>query len=648
MGMVRGTWSRRMAGLGAAAMLAVALSLATAPAPAAAAAGAILGTGNPTAIENSYIVVFKDVAAAATGVDTLTGRLSARYGATVEYTYRHALSGFAGRLSERAARRLTAEPEVAYVQQNGTVQLDATQLNPPSWGLNRIDQRNLPLDSAYTYPNTASNVTAYIIDTGIRTTHTNFGGRAVWGTNTVDSNNTDCNGHGTHVAGTVGGSSYGVAKGVRLIAVKVLNCAGSGSFAGVAAGVDWVTGHHTSGPAVANMSLGASGSDPTGESAVRRSISDGVVYAIASGNSSSDACNFTPARVAEAITVNASASNDARASFSNFGSCTDIFAPGVGITSAWSSSDTATNTISGTSMASPHVAGGAALILGSNPAQTPAQVASTMFTNATLNKITSPGTGSPNRLLFVNYGGGGANPVVNNPGNQSTRRGVATSLQMSASGGTPPYTWSATGLPAGLAINSSTGLISGTPSTVATYNPTVTARDTGARTGSTTFTWTITQNLDNTWACSVPAGYTWDQVVNQLNVCNPSGWAYSYHLRTPVNNLWACSVPSGFTYDQVANNLNVCSPSNFAYSYHLRTPGDNFYVCSVPAGYTWDRVANNLNVCSPSNFAYSYHIRVPVVGLWACYVPPGFTYSQSQNQLNVCSPSNFAYSYRLA
>ncbi|SCL25703.1 Serine protease, subtilisin family [Micromonospora nigra] len=629
--------------------MAAVLTVSVTTVSAAPAESEILGAGNPNAIKDSYIVVFADDGKVASqGVDALAGQLATKYRARVDHTYRYALRGFAATLSERAARRLAAEPGVAYVEQNGTVSTTGTQTNPPSWGLNRIDQRNLPLDNSYTYPNTAPNVTAYIIDTGIRTTHSDFGGRAVWGVNTVDTNNTDCNGHGTHVAGTVGGNAYGVAKSVRLIAVKVLNCAGSGSFAAVAAGVDWVTGHHTSGPAVANMSLGGSGSNATLEAAVRNSIADGVVYAIASGNSNSNACNFTPARVAEAITVNASASNDSRASFSNYGTCTDIFAPGVSITSAWSTSNTATNTISGTSMAAPHVAGAAALLLGDSPGLTPAQVASTMFTNSTPNKITSPGSGSPNRLLFVNTGGSPGTVHVTNPGNRSTMRNVANSLQMTASGGTAPYTWSATGLPAGLSINSSTGLISGTPTTVNTYSVTVTARDTANQTGSASFSWTITQNLDNTWACSVPAGYTWDRVTNDLNNCNPGGWAYTYRLRAPANNITVCSVPSGYTWDRVTNDLSVCSPSSFAYSYRMRVPADNITVCSVPSGYTWDRVTNDLSVCSPSSFAYSYRMRVPANGLWACSVPPGWSYSQTQNQLSVCSPSSFAYSYRLS
>jgi subtilisin family serine protease len=498
--------ARRLAGLGIAAAGALAVATATASPAAAtasppAASGDIVDVGGPNAIPGSYIVVFKDSAVNTHGLSALTNTAASKAAAKVERRYVAALHGFAGTMSETAARRLAADPDVAYVAQNHTVHLLADQTNPPSWGLDRIDQRDLPLNSDYHYDVTASNVTAYVIDTGIRVTHQTFGGRAVWGTNTTgDGNNTDCNGHGTHVAGTIGGSQYGVAKGIHLVAVKVLDCSGSGSFAGVAQGIDYVTAQHAAGaPAVANMSLGAQGSDTTTENAVRNSIADGVTYAIASGNSNANACNFTPARVTEAITVNASDINDARASFSNFGTCTDIFAPGVNITSSWNTSDTATNTISGTSMATPHVAGGAALYLSANPSASPATVQQALKDNATLNHITNPGTGSPNRLLYTLSGVTG-NPVVSNPGNRTSTVNVATSLQMTASGGTPPYTWSATGLPTGLSINSSTGLISGTPTVVGTYNVTVTAQDTGARTGSTSFTWTITSG----GGCSSP------------------------------------------------------------------------------------------------------------------------------------------------
>ena len=398
MGDVRASVAWRLAGLGTAAAIATALAVTAMP---AAAEGTVLGTGNPNAIKDSYIVIVKDGSAAS------VHDLAARHNATVDHTYQHALRGFAGRMSESAARRLAADPAVAYVEQDAVVSATATQPNPPSWGLDRIDQRDLPLDSSYTYPNTASNVRAYIIDTGIRITHQDFGGRAVWGTNTTgDGNDTDCNGHGTHVAGTAGGTAHGVAKEVALVAVKVLDCIGSGTFAAVIAGVDWVTGDHAAAtPAVANMSLGAGGTNDALETAVRNSIADGVVYAIASGGSNSDACNFTPARVAEALTANASDTNDARASFSNFGPCTDIFAPGVTITSAWNTSDTATSTLTGTSMATPHIAGGAALIYSANPGLTAAQVASAILSDATLDHITNPGAGTPNRLLFVGAGG---------------------------------------------------------------------------------------------------------------------------------------------------------------------------------------------------------------------------------------------------
>jgi len=371
-----------------------------------AAEGQVLYAGSADAIEGSYVVVFKDSTMSAQSVEDQVATTAAKYASKVDYTYTAALRGFAGTMSEQDAKRLAADPAVDYVQQNRTVTVLADQPNPPSWGLDRVDQRDLPLNSNYSYSTTAANVTSYVLDTGIRISHSDFEGRATWGTNTTgDGNNTDCNGHGTHVAGTIGGQAPGLAKDVKLIAVKVLNCAGSGSFAGVAAGIDWVTSHHTSGPATANMSLGASGSDAATENAVRNSIADGVTYALASGNSNSDACNFTPARVAEAITVNASTNTDARASFSNYGTCSDIFAPGQNITSAWMTNDTATNTISGTSMAAPHVAGAASLYLAANPTATPAAVQAALKSGGTQGKITSPGTGSPNTLLYTGAGG---------------------------------------------------------------------------------------------------------------------------------------------------------------------------------------------------------------------------------------------------
>ncbi|NES12881.1 S8 family peptidase [Micromonospora solifontis] len=392
---------RTLAVTAAAAALAAAASTPALAAP----TGQIRYAGAPDAISGSYLVVLKtdtvgaaNSLAARSAVPNRAAGLAARYGGTVGTVWSAALTGYSAKMSPAQARRLAADPSVAYVEQDRVVTTQGTQTGA-TWGLDRIDQRSLPLNSTYTYPNTASNVRAYIIDTGIRITHSDFGGRATWGTNTVDTNNTDCNGHGTHVAGTVGGATYGVAKGVRLVAVKVLNCSGSGSTAGVVSGVNWVTSNAVK-PAVANMSLGG-GASSTLDNAVANSISSGVTYGIAAGNSSANACNYSPARVASAITVGATTSSDARASYSNYGSCLDIFAPGSSITSDWSTGDTATNTISGTSMATPHVVGAAALVLGANPSYAPAQVASYLTSNATTGKVTSPGSGSPNRLLFV-------------------------------------------------------------------------------------------------------------------------------------------------------------------------------------------------------------------------------------------------------
>ncbi len=321
-------------------------------------------------------------------------------GATPLAVFTHALNGFTADLTPSQVAALAQDPSVTRIEPDRVVGIDATQ-SPATWGLDRIDQRNLPLNSSYTYTATGTGVKAYIIDTGILGTHSDFGGRVLSGYTAISDGNgtTDCNGHGTHVAGTVGGATYGVAKNVSLVPVRVLSCGGSGSTTGVIAGVDWVTADHAaSTPAVANMSLGGSYSVSL-NAAVARSITDGVTYAVAAGNSNTDACSASPASERTAITVGATGSNDARASYSNFGTCLDVFAPGSGITSDWYTSTTATNTISGTSMATPHVAGVAALLLSADATASPATIASRLLATATPSVVTGTGAGSPNLLL---------------------------------------------------------------------------------------------------------------------------------------------------------------------------------------------------------------------------------------------------------
>ncbi|MFC0507293.1 S8 family peptidase [Micromonospora costi] len=481
------------------------------PALAAEPTGTIRAAGGDTAVADSYIVVFKDTAVTRNSVGDNAHRLVGRHGGTVARTYGAALRGFEVRVDAKAAARIAADPAVAYVEQNHTVSINGTQTNPPSWGLDRIDQRNLPLNSSYTYPNTASNVRAYIIDTGIRFTHNDFGGRAVSGYDAVDGGAADdCNGHGTHVAGTVGGSAYGVAKSVQLVGVRVLNCQGSGTNAQVVAGIDWVTANAVK-PAVANMSLGGSANSAI-DTAVTNSVNSGVTYAVAAGNGDvlgnrQNACNYSPARVAPAITVGATQNNDAAASFSNYGTCVDILAPGVNITSAWYTSNTATNTISGTSMASPHVAGAAALVLSANPTWTPQQVRDSLVNDATPNVVSNVGTGTPNRLLYVVNGS--TPPPTNDfsvsvsPTSGSTAPGgsvTATVGTATTSGSAQSVSLSASGLPSGATASfspstvtsggSSTLTITTTASTPAGTYP-VTITGTGAA-GSRTATYTLT------------------------------------------------------------------------------------------------------------------------------------------------------------
>jgi len=355
------------------------------------------------AVPNQYIVVLDQDATGKAGDVRASQRQATAILQMVAreptQVYGHAINGFTAQLTEEEALQLSEDPRVLFVEEDSVMEAVATQSNPP-WGLDRIDQRTLPLSRSYTYATTGAGVNVYVVDTGIRRTHSQFGGRALVGFDAMNDgrNTNDCNGHGTHVAGTIGGSTYGVAKSVRLFAVRVLGCSGSGTTSGVIAGVDWVTANHAD-PAVANMSLGG-GASTALDTAVRNSIAAGVTYAIAAGNSHTNASNQSPARVSQAITVGSTTQSDARSSFSNFGSVVDIFAPGSGIVSAWYTSDSATASLSGTSMASPHVAGVAARYLERTPAATPAEVRNEIVNNATANQLSGvPGT-TANRLLF--------------------------------------------------------------------------------------------------------------------------------------------------------------------------------------------------------------------------------------------------------
>ncbi|MDQ3402570.1 MAG: S8 family peptidase [Actinomycetota bacterium] len=399
--------ARRLAVVATGALVA---TLATAL-PASAAQGQILNENSIDSIKDSYIVVLKDAPRA---VSAGVGDLTARYGGTVKYTYSSAVRGYSATMSATQAREVAADPAVAYVEQDRAVRMLTDQPNPPSYGIDRIDQRDLPLNQKYSYSTGASNVTAYVIDTGINYSHQDFGGRATFGFDAFNDGQQgkDCQGHGTHVAGTVGGKTFGVAKEVKLKAVRVLNCQGGGSISTETAGVDWVTANAVL-PAVGNMSLyTGTKNEPsrTLDDAVARSIQKGITYVVAAGNFNDNSCAYSPQRVRETINVMASTSTDARASFSSYGECSDLYAPGLDIVSAAHSSNTGNAKMSGTSMASPHVAGAAALYLAANPSAVPATVHKAIVDSATPGKISNPGTGSANKLLFTGTGGGTPEP----------------------------------------------------------------------------------------------------------------------------------------------------------------------------------------------------------------------------------------------
>jgi len=354
-------------------------------------------SSNAEVVPGRFMITLRD--------DVSPESVASEHGVRTDFIYRHALTGFAGSISDAARAGLFRDARVLRIEPDGIAHTVTTQ-SGATWGLDRIDQRTLPLSGTYTYANTGSGVTAYIIDTGIEISHSDFGGRASVGVDEIGDgrNGIDCNGHGTHVSGTVGGSAWGVAKGVSLVAVRVLNCSGSGSWSGVVAGIDWVVGNHTGGPAVSNMSLGG-GASATVDDAVNRMIDDGVASAVAAGNGNfagraQDACKSSPARVPNAMTIGATDKTDTKTSWSNYGKCVDWFAPGLGITSDWLNGGT--NTISGTSMATPHTTGVAALYLESNPSASPADVRAALFANLSTGVVKNSRT-TNNHLLYTNY-----------------------------------------------------------------------------------------------------------------------------------------------------------------------------------------------------------------------------------------------------
>ncbi|WP_285611644.1 S8 family peptidase [Actinokineospora globicatena] len=457
----------------------------------------IVNASSADAVAGRYIVVFKNQGQGAQAVSASAASMTRQYGGQVRHTYDAVLNGYAASMSADEAAKVAKDPNVSYVQQVTKYAAVDTQTNPPNWGDDRVDQRDLPLNSAYTYPtNPGQGARVYVMDSGINASHTDFTGRIAQGYDFVDGDSTpqDCHGHGTHVAGTAAGTSYGVAKKATIVALRVLDCSGSATDDDLIAAMNWVKTNAVK-PAVVNYSIGCRSrcTNQTIDNAVKAVVDSGVQWVQAAGNSNDDACYYSPQRLPAAITVGNSTKTDTRRSDSNYGTCLDIWAPGDNIVSASYSSNTGSATMSGTSMASPHVAGAAAVYLAKNTSATPAQVRDALVNNGSTGKLTGINTGSPNVLLYTGFLNTDTptGVTVANPGNKTATVGQAFTLDNSASGGTSPYTWSATGLPAGLTIASSTGRISGTPTAAATANVTVTATDAATKSGSATFTITV-------------------------------------------------------------------------------------------------------------------------------------------------------------
>jgi subtilisin family serine protease len=470
------------------AALALAAAVGTAVLPVA--AGGSVGASGPTA---SYIVTFRD------GTNPFAEARGLRSaGWRVGHVYSKIMSGVAVELPPAVARALARNPHIASVELDGVATVAATQ-NSATWGLDRSDQRARPLDGRFSYPDSAgAGVRVYVVDTGVRASHVDLAGRVAPGATAInDGRGTDdCNGHGTHVAGTAAGTNWGLAKQATIVPVRVLDCSGAGSWSGIIAGLDWIAANNGGVPAVANLSLGG-GANSSVDAAVSRLHNSGVTVVVAAGNSNANACNYSPARAPVAVTVGSTTSSDARSSFSNFGTCLDLFAPGSSITSAWHTSNTATTSISGTSMASPHVAGAAALVLGQRPTLTPNEVTQVIVSGATTGVVSSRGTGSPNRLLY-------SDPTNLTPPALAVTTsslpvgtvGEAWSAQLAAENGTAPYTWSIDGDAGWLSVDGSS--LVGSPTAAGTTNITVRVTDSVGGTATADVSVTVAESVSVT------------------------------------------------------------------------------------------------------------------------------------------------------
>jgi len=517
-------------------------------------------------VGGQYIVVLKEDLVSFGGardarptVTATTVDIAAAYGLDVEFAYTHALPGFVVRANAKQLDSLLSDSRVAFVEEDGYVSTDAVQ-SGATWGIDRVDQRNLPLSGTYEYLTTASNVHAYIIDTGVLGTHQQFSGRMGNGYTAISDGRgtTDCNGHGTHVAGTVAGTTHGIAKAATVHPVRVLGCNGSGTNSGVIAGMDWVAANHTK-PAVANMSLGGGASTAT-DNAVTNMHNAGVTVVVAAGNDNGNACSYSPARAPLAITVGSTTNTDARSSFSNYGTCLDIFAPGSNITSAWYTSTSATNTISGTSMASPHVAGVAALYLANNPNATPSQVATALRNNATPNKVTGAGSGSPNYLLYSIFGG---TTPVDNPPTASftfTCSGLTCSFDGSGSSddnGISNYSWNF-----GDGSSGSGASTSRTYAAAGSYSVTLTVRDTANQTNTQTRSVTVTSGGGGGAPCTNCEAYTGSLSGTGANAYQPNG-SYYYSSGSGNHSGWLRG-PASADFDLYLQKWNGSSWSTVA------------------------------------------------------------------------------------